>query len=125
MAACKTTRAKPAFVIFRGEMSGLGDQWKSAQYAVTLPHRRYSPERSTDGGKDSPRSPEGGKEKNMFESNDQNYYLDRERNERALADSADDPSVKAIHEELAARYHGLAVAAEFQEQEPLVKIATG
>jgi hypothetical protein len=61
----------------------------------------------------------------MFESNDQNYYRNRERNERALADSADDPSVRAIHEELAERYRGLAIAAEFQEQEPLVKIAAG
>jgi hypothetical protein len=61
----------------------------------------------------------------MSDFNDRTYYLDRERNERALADSAVDASVKAIHEELAERYRGLAIAAEFQEQEPLVKIAAG
>lgn len=61
----------------------------------------------------------------MFESNDQNYYRNRERNERALADYAVDPSVKAIHEELAERYRGLAIAAEFQEQEQPLRIVTG
>jgi hypothetical protein len=61
----------------------------------------------------------------MFESNDQNYYRNRERNERALADAADDASVKAIHDELAERYRGLAIAAEFQESAEPRQFAAG
>lgn len=70
----------------------------------------------------------GLKEENvMFASNDRTYYLDRESDERALADAATDPAVKAIHEELAARYHGLAVAAEFSDGQPVrhLRVAAG
>lgn len=52
----------------------------------------------------------------MFASNDRAYYLEREKDERALADKATDAAAKAAHEELAERYHGLAMAAEFNEQ---------
>ncbi len=52
----------------------------------------------------------------MFASNDRDYYLEREKDELALARAAKDPAAKAAHEELAARYHGIAVAAEYDEQ---------
>lgn len=49
----------------------------------------------------------------MFETNNRSYYREREQKERSLAATATDSTAKAIHEELAARYHGLAIAAEF------------
>lgn len=51
----------------------------------------------------------------MSSEHDLIYYRKRERHARAMANRAASRSVGALHEELAARYHGLAIAAEFNE----------
>jgi hypothetical protein len=54
----------------------------------------------------------------MFALNDKSYYQDREMEARARADAAADPAIRAIHLDMAARYHGMALAAEFEHEEP-------
>jgi hypothetical protein len=44
---------------------------------------------------------------------DKIYYRQREQHERAMAEKAASHLVRSLHEELAARYRGLAIAADF------------
>jgi hypothetical protein len=54
----------------------------------------------------------------MFALNDKSYYQDREAEARARADAAADPAARAIHLDMAARYHRKALAIEFGHEEP-------
>lgn len=52
----------------------------------------------------------------MSAFDDRIYFEERERSARACAAVAATPAIRAIHEELAARYRGLALAAGYREK---------
>lgn len=49
----------------------------------------------------------------MIRAEDKIYFEKRERQARAAAEGAASPHIRVIHEELASRYRGWALAAEF------------
>lgn len=61
----------------------------------------------------------------MIATDDLAYYRKREKEAMAKAEAATDPSIAAIHRELAARYHGMAIAAEYSRRRPSQSQAVG
>jgi hypothetical protein len=58
----------------------------------------------------------------MSEQNNQEYYLSRATTSRQLAERAIDPSIAAIHTDLATRYEMLAAESRPNNTDPLAVI---
>lgn len=56
----------------------------------------------------------------MVRAEDRVYFEERERHARAIADRAVSRRIRMIHEELASRYRGWALAAEFADASNIV-----
>lgn len=56
----------------------------------------------------------------MIRAEDKVYFEERERHARAVADRAASRRIRMIHEELASRYRGWALAAEFADTSIIV-----